>query len=52
MQVKHLEKGRLIAETPLNFLLKNLNPGLACEIKECWIEPNSFAIDTFLGKGT
>ena len=39
-------------ETPINFLLKNLSPHLACEIKECWIEPNSFAIDTLLDRGT
>ena len=51
-QSKHLENMRPTAETPLNLLLKNLSPDLACEIKECWIEPNSFSIDTFLGRGT
>ena len=51
-QSKHLENARPATETSLNLLLKNLSPDLACKIKECWIEPNSFSIDTFLGRGT
>ena len=31
--------------------LKNLNPGLASEIKECWVDPNTFSVEHMIGQG-
>ena len=31
-------------ESPLELLLKNLNPNLGCDIKDCWIDPNNLNI--------
>ena len=38
-------------ESVLELLLKNLDPNLACEIKDCWINPEKFTVDHLLGKG-
>ncbi len=35
----------------LQKFLKNLKPDLACEIKQCWIEPGDINIGHLLGKG-
>ena len=38
-------------DSPLEIFLRNINPNLACEIRQCWIEPEAFSIEKFLGKG-
>ena len=38
-------------ESPLDLLLKNLNPHLGCDIKDSWIDPNCLSIEHLLGRG-
>ena len=38
-------------DSPLEVFLRNINPDVACEIKQCWVEPENFTADSFLGKG-
>ena len=38
-------------DSPLELLFRNISPNLACEIKQCWIDPETLTLGTFLGKG-
>ncbi len=38
-------------ESALEIMLTNVNPNLACEIKECWIDPDRFSIGNMVGRG-
>ena len=38
-------------ESPLEILLRNINPNLACEIRQCWVETENFTIENYMGKG-
>ncbi len=35
----------------LEAFLSNVNKDLACEIKECWIDPQAFSAETIVGRG-
>ncbi len=35
----------------LEIMLTNVNPNLACEIKDCWIDPDLFSIGNMIGRG-
>ena len=37
--------------SPLNLFLCNLSPDLSNEVRESWIEPESFSTELFTGKG-
>ena len=45
------EPGEETEKYSLKMLLKNVNPNLACEIKECWIDPDAISLGNFLGRG-
>ena len=49
--MKLIEDRKDKEESVVEILLKNLNPELACEIEECWIDPDSISIGHLLGKG-
>ena len=38
-------------ESTLDKFLKGLPPDLACEVKQCWIEPEDITLGNLLGKG-
>ena len=38
-------------DSPLKLFLRNLSPNLSNEVRESWIEPDSFSKEVFLGKG-
>ena len=50
-QRKMNENVNIKEESPLEILLRNINPSLACEIRQCWIETESFTVENYLGKG-
>lgn len=35
----------------LEVLLTNVNPNLACEIKDCWVDPDLFTVESMIGRG-
>ena len=38
-------------DSPLEVFLRNISPDVAVEIRQCWVEPENFTADNFLGKG-
>ena len=40
-----------VTQPNLKILLTNLTPDLACDIKNFWIEPETFQLEHLLGKG-
>ena len=45
------ENTNIKENSSLELLLTNISPNLACEIRQCWIEAESFTVENYLGKG-
>ena len=45
------QKTNIKEHSPREMLLTNISPNLACEIRQCWVEAESFTVENYLGKG-
>ena len=48
---KELDNTSAAEQSPLEILLKNLEPDVACEVKTCWIDPRNISFENILGTG-